>query len=400
MNDAILVINAGSSSIKFSAYAVVLDTLDCVFRGQVERINTQPHFVIRDGNGEVLADDRWDRDPSRGGHEQAFAHLREWLASQVHELSLVAVGHRVVHGGVDLCVPTLIDDDVLQMLESLVPLAPLHQPHNLSAIKAVMGANPELPQVACFDTAFHRDHPKVADRFGLPPEYYDAGIRRFGFHGLSYEYITKTLPTIAPTVADGRLVVAHLGSGASMCAIKNGHSIDSTLSFTALDGLPMGTRCGDLDPGVVIYLLREGMSLDEIEELLYKRSGLLGISGESNDMRRLLASENAEAAEAIDYFVYRIVRELGGLCSVLGGLDALVFTAGIGANSPEIRAAVCRRAAWLGIEIDEAANLAGNGQISTPGVTPSVWAIQTDEERMIALHTRQLIRQVNPSNAP
>jgi len=298
----------------------------------------------------------------------------------------------VAHGGPKFPEPVVIDAGVLGDLESLIPLVPLHQPHNLQPIRAIMKRRPELPQVACFDTAFHRGHPRVADRFGLPDELYQSGVRRYGFHGLSYEYIARRLREVAPTIADGRVVIAHLGSGASMCALKNGKSVETTMGFSALDGLPMGTRCGSLDPGVLLYLMREkGMDADALEALLYKDSGLLGISGISNDLRDLLKSQEPRAIEAIDYFVYRIGQELGALAATLGGLDALIFTAGIGENSPEIRRRVCQDAAWLGIELDKDANEAGRQCISRPGISPSVWVIPTDEERMIALHTRRLV---------
>jgi acetate kinase len=277
---------------------------------------------------------------------------------------------------------------VLRALERYVPLAPLHQPANLAGIRAAATFLPGVPQVACFDTAFHRQHPLVADQFALPIELYAAGVRRYGFHGLSYEYIARTLPEAAPEIAEGRVVVAHLGNGASMCALQAGRSIDATMSFTALDGLPMGTRCGNLDPGVLLYLLKEkGMDEPGLEDLLYKRSGLLGLSGVSSDMRELLASADPHAAQAVDYFVYRVGRELGSLAAALSGLDGLVFTAGIGEHAAEIRARVCRAAGWLGIDLDAAANARHGPRISVVGSRASAWVIPTDEERMIALHT-------------
>ena len=282
----------------------------------------------------------------------------------------------------------LIDGTVLATLDAIVPLMPLHLPHNLTAIRAIAKARPELPQVACFDTAFHHGHPRVADQFGLPWELYERGVRRYGFHGISYEYIAGTLKEIAPETAAGRVVVAHLGSGASLCAIKNGRSVDTTMGFSALDGLLMGTRCGALDPGVLLYLIKElRMTADEIETLLYKKSGLLGLSGISNDLRDLIDSDEPRAQAAIDYFVYRIGQALGAMTAALGGLDALVFTAGIGEHSPEMRQRVCEDAAWLGIELDLDANARNERRVSHPGASPSVWVIPTDEERMITRHT-------------
>jgi len=287
----------------------------------------------------------------------------------------------------------LIDDTVLATLDAVVPLMPLHLPHNLSAIRAIAKARPQLPQAACFDTGFHNTHPRVADHFGLPWELYEQGVRRYGFHGISYEYITSRLQQIAPETAAGKVVVAHLGSGASLCAIKNGRSIDTTMGFSALDGLLMGTRCGALDPGVLLYLLKElRMTADEIETLLYKKSGLLGLSGISNDLRDLVDNAEPRAQTAIDYFVYRIGQALGAMTAALGGLDALVFTAGIGEHSPQIRQRVCLDAAWLGIELDQDAKARSERRISRPGASPSVWVIPTDEERMIARHTVNCLR--------
>jgi acetate kinase len=298
---------------------------------------------------------------------------------------LACIGHRVVHGGTRYAAPVRVDEQVLAELYKLVPLAPLHQPINLAPIRKLRAARPELPQAACFDTAFHRTQPREAELFALPRHFYDEGIRRYGFHGLSYQFIARSLQEMAPQAAVGRTVVAHLGSGVSMCALHNGRSVATTMGFTALDGCPMGTRSGSLDAGVVLHLARErGMSLDAIEKLLYQQSGLLGLSGISNDMRALLRSDVPAAREAVDYFVYRLSRELGSLAAALGGLNALVFTAGIGENSPEIRAAICARAAWLGVELDDAANSAGGPRISRPHSAVSVWCIPTDEERMIA----------------
>jgi acetate kinase len=312
----------------------------------------------------------------------------------------VAVGHRVAHGGPVYSAPVIVDDAVLAVLDRFVPLAPLHQPHNLQPMRAIGQRFPGVPQVACFDTAFHRGHAEVADRYALPDELYQAGVRRYGFHGLSYEYIARTLPAVAPGVVQGAVVVAHLGSGASMCAVKGGRSVDSTMGFTALDGLPMGTRCGQLDPGVVLHLLSErGYGVKEVERLLYQEAGLRGLSGSSNDVRDLLASQDPRARLALDYFVYRVGRELGGLAAAMGGIDALVLTAGIAENSAEMRGRICAQAAWLGLRLDEAANQAGGPRISTPGSRVSAWVIPTDEERMIAEHTLATWRRHREASA-
>ena len=388
MVDAVLTINAGSSSLKFSVYRVAEAARpELAAKGQIEGIGTAPHFAAEDAAGKALVERRWPDDRA-SGHAEFFRVLGGWLREQFADSELIGVGHRVVHGGVDYAQPVRVDPAVLEKLTALCPLAPLHQPHNLAGIRAVAGFRPELPQVACFDTAFHRIHPEVADWFALPRRFYDDGIRRYGFHGLSYEYIAHALPEVAPEIAAGRVVVAHLGSGASMCAMQAGRSMDSTMGFTALDGLPMGTRCGALDPGVVLHLIRAyGMDADAIERLLYHDCGLKGVSGISNDMRDLLASEDPRAAQAIELFVWRIGRELGALTAGLGGLDGLVFTAGIGERSAAIRARVCERAGWLGIELDEAANRAGGPRISGATSKVAVYAIPTDEEAMIARHT-------------
>jgi len=394
MPDAVLVLNAGSSSVKFSVYALgERDRLALDSKGQVEGIGTQPRFVAHGSDGAKLRDEAFAISGA-DGHDQALRRLGGWLRERLADDRLLAVGHRVVHGGVEFAAPVAIDASVLAKLESLCPLAPLHQPHNLAAIKAIKTQMPGLPQVACFDTAFHRHHPELADWFALPRRFYDEGIRRYGFHGLSYEYIASALPEVAPEIAKARVVVAHLGSGASMCGLRDGRSQDSTMGFTALDGLPMGTRCGALDPGVVLHLNRaHGMDADAIERLLYHDCGLKGVSGISNDMRDLLASDDPKAAQAIDLFVWRICRELGALAAALGGLDGLVFTAGIGERSPEIRARVCARAAWLGIELDDKANRSGGPRISTSASKIAVYAIPTDEELMIARHTLAVLRQ-------
>ena len=392
MEKVILVLNAGSSSLKFSVFALpAAGEMRAVAVGQIEGLGTAPRLKVKDGAGERIADEQWDKSEV-ASHAQALQRIAGLLRSRFQGSVLAGVGHRVVHGGPDYSAPLLLTQEAMTRLETFVPLAPLHQPHNLAAIRAVQEVQPELPQVACFDTAFHQTQETVAQFYGLPYEYYERGIRRYGFHGLSYEYIAATLPRVAPEIASGRVVVAHLGSGASMCALHGGLSVGSSMGFTALDGLMMGTRPGNMDPGIVLYLLQqEGMSAKQIEDLLYKRSGLLGLSGIGNDMRVLLASDAPRARLAIDHFVYRISRELGALAAVLGGLDALVFTAGIGENSARIRQLVCEKARWLGIEIDEAANELGGPRISSAGSRTSAWVVPTNEELMIARHTRKLL---------
>jgi acetate kinase len=399
MADAVLTINAGSSSLKFSVYQIGDDDRPSLAaKGQVEGIGTSPRLIAEDAEGQMLVERSW---PDRSADHSAFFRVvGSWLREQFSDTALVGVGHRVVHGGIDYAAPVRIDPAVLTKLEALCPLAPLHQPHNLAGIRAVAAVQPELPQVACFDTAFHRGHPELADWYALPRRFYDQGIRRYGFHGLSYEYIASVLPEVAPELADGRVVVAHLGSGASMCALHAGRSIDSTMGFTALDGLPMGTRPGALDPGVVLHLIRAyGMDADAIERLLYHDCGLKGVSGIGNDMRTLLASDDPRAAQAIDLFVWRIGRELGALTGVLGGLDGLVFTAGIGERSAEIRRRVCERAAWLGIELDPTANRSGGPRISALTSRVGVYALPTDEELMIARHTLAVLRRAPTAGA-
>jgi acetate kinase len=391
MADAILVLNAGSSSLKFSVF-LGGDPPEPLLRGQLEGLLTQPRFVARDHAGGVAGEREWGAG-TKLGHDGAIEFLFAWgRGGQLRGHRIAAVGHRVVHGGLQFTRPVLLDPQVLAALEQLTPLAPLHQPHNLAAIRAVAQHAPGLPQVACFDTSFHRTQPAVAQAFALPRQYAAEGVCRYGFHGLSYEYIASVLPGLDARAAAGRTVVAHLGNGASMCALKGGQSVATTMGFTALDGLPMGTRCGALDPGVLLYLMdRHGMDARALENLLYQQSGLLGVSGISSDMRTLLASPDPKAAEAIDLFVYRVGRELGSLAAALGGLDALVFTGGIGENAPAIRARVCRDAAWLGLECDEAANDAGGPRISRPESRVTAWVIRTNEELMIAQHTRRLL---------
>jgi len=392
MVDAIAVINAGSSSIKFSLFVERGETLDLHVRGQVEGIDASPRFVARRSDGTSAAEMSWTN-VAKPGHDGALDHLTAFMRTELADTRLVAVGHRVVHGGLKYSTPVLIDAEVVAALEQLAPLAPLHQPHNLAPIRRLREQAPELPQIACFDTAFHRTNPEVAQRFALPEELHDAGVRRYGFHGLSYEYIASVLERFDPRGAAGRTVVLHLGNGASMCALQAGRSIASTMGFTALDGLPMGTRAGSIDPGVILYLMNErGMDARSIEKLLYTQSGLLGVSGISSDMRALQSSDDPRAKLAIDLFCYRIRRELGSLAAALGGLDAVVFTAGIGENAAAVRERVCRDAAWLGVQLDPSANLDGGPRLSTPGSSTSAWVIATNEELMIARHTRRLMR--------
>jgi acetate kinase len=326
------------------------------------------------------------------GHDGALKHLFDFLKQELVDDRLVGVGHRVVHGALDYREPVRLDAKVLATLEKFVPLAPLHQPHNLAPIRALLAAIPDLPQVACFDTAFHRTNPDIAQRFAIPAELHDAGVRRYGFHGLSYEYIASVLPQYDAKAAAGKAVVLHLGNGASMCAIEAGKSVASTMGFTAVDGLPMGTRTGALDPGVILYLMdQRGMDARAIEKLIYSQSGLLGVSGISSDMRTLLDSDDPRARLAIDLYCYRIRREMGSLAGALGGLDAIVFTAGIGENSAAIRERVCRDAAWIGVELDATANAKGGPRISAGASRISAWAIPTNEELMIARHARRVI---------
>jgi acetate kinase len=391
MTETILVLNAGSSSIKFQLFAVGPDDrLMRRMKGQVEGIGTRPRLFVKAKEGEVLVDEPWPAD-AVGDVPSALDKVLAWLMRQLGGALPSAIGHRVAHGGPDYSEPTAIDDAVLERLDLLVPLAPLHQPNNLAPIRAIRDRRPELLQVACFDTAFHRGHSEVAQRFAVPDALHREGVRRYGFHGLSYEYIAKTLPRIAPAIAGGRVVVAHLGSGASMCAVKAGRSIDSTMGLTALDGLPMGTRIGQIDPGVLLYLLNaKGWDAARLERFLYQECGLKGLSGISNDLRDLLASEAPLARIAVDYFVYRIVREAGALASAMGGIDGVVFTAGIGENAAPVRSRVCQGLAWLGLELDEVANGRHGPRISTAESRISAWVIPTDEERMIARHTHQI----------
>jgi acetate kinase len=385
----IAVLNAGSSSIKFALYEAGRDGA-LLFRGQVERLGLEPRLMARNAAGEVVLERRWPK----GGldHHGATAEILKLERDLLAGRPVIAFGHRVVHGGLDFAAPTRIDAGVMAKLMRLVPLAPLHQPHNLAPIEAIAAAAPHLPQIACFDTAFHRSQPAIAQAFALPRELSAAGVRRYGFHGLSYDYIVSRLRETAPQIADSRLIIAHLGNGASLCAVHEGRSVASTMGFTAVDGLMMGTRTGSLDPGVILYLMQErGLDAKGIEDLLYRRSGLLGVSGVSSDMRTLRQSPAPEAAEAIALFVYRIVREAGSLAAAMGGVDAMVFTAGIGENDGDTRAEVAEGCHWLGLELDRGLNGHAARCISTATSRVSVWIIPTDEERMIARYTSQAV---------
>jgi len=392
MNKYLLVINAGSSSIKFAIYQVViLSTLRVDATGQIEGIGNHSRFMVRDAQGNILSNCLLSTEEVNN-HADAIIIIRSWLLEYIRGGTLLAVGHRVVHGGQQYFTPILIDEKVLIDLENLIPLAPLHQPHNLAAIRALQEIMPTLPQVACFDTALHRTQPDIAQLFALPRGITDAGVRRYGFHGLSYEYIVSVLPDLDASLVKARIIVAHLGNGASLCAIQNGRSVATTMGFSPLDGLVMGTRCGSLDPGVLLYLMKHyNMDAHALEQLLYYQSGLLGVSGISSDMHTLLDSDEPQAKEAVDLFVYRVGREIGSLVAALGGLDALIFTGGIGENSAEIRAKICQWTEWLGLELDVSANEAGAPCISMPNSKLSAWVVNTDENRMIAQHTLQQI---------
>jgi len=391
MAGTILCLNAGSSSLKFALFRTGGGAeMTPVAQGKIEGIGLEPHLIVHDASGKVTAERRWTCE-DQATHETLLEGLLDQIDKDVGR-DLIGVGHRVVHGGTAFSAPVRIAGDVLDRLDALCPLAPLHQPHNLSPIRAVLALRPTLVQVACFDTAFHHFQSAVATRLGLPRSFEDEGMRRYGFHGISYEYVARRIAEIDPRLAAGRVVVAHLGNGASLCGIKAGRSVDTTMSFTALDGLVMGTRCGSIDPGAVLYLLQQkGMSPDAIEHLLYEQSGLLGVSGISSDMRELLGSADPRAQEAVDLFVYHIARETGALVSSLGGLDGLVFTAGIGENASEIRARACVRLAWLGVDIDAEANRRNDPVISTSASAIVVRVIPTNEELMIALHTAELL---------
>ena len=422
MSQGLLVINAGSSSIKFSVFALPADggDLALVCRGLQENIGEEnPHFKAFDHDGRVLTDVR--PTPPTGGHyrkqgpdhrrrandnqpsladgdvydhQAALRDLLGWLGKMPNLPEVIAAGHRVVHGGKEFSDPQRLTPEIMTRLETFIPLAPLHQPHNLAGIRALTAVRPDLPQVSCFDTAFHHGQPELARLFALPLVYRREGVQRYGFHGLSYEYIAGALAEVVGTSTTGRVVVAHLGNGASMCAMRDGRSMASTMGFTAVEGLPMGTRSGSLDPGVLLYLIEQhGMGARDLNNLLYKQSGLLGLSGVSNDMRELLASSDPNAKLAVDYFTYRIARELGSLAAAMGGLDALVFTGGIGEHAAAVREQVCARSAWLGIELDAAANTEHRSRISSPASRVAVWVLPTNEELVIARHTRKLVQE-------
>jgi acetate kinase len=393
VSNTIFVVNAGSSSIKFQLFAVDAgEQLERHMKGQIDGIGSRPRLAAKDRDGRSLIDRTWPASDVKdvpAALDKVIVFLRDFSRGELP----IAVGHRVVHGGPDFSSPIIIDDAVLRRLEQLTPLAPLHQPNNLAPIRLLLERQPKLPQVACFDTAFHRSHPEVADRYAIPESFFLEGIRRYGFHGLSYEYVADRLRTVAPNIASKRVIIAHLGSGASMCAISAGRSVESTMGFTALDGLPMGTRCGQLDPGVVLYLMSEKqLSADAITELLYAKCGLKGLSGISNDVRELLASSDPRAKLALEYLSYKIALFTGMLAAAMNGVDGFVFTGGIGENAPGVRDAVARRLTWMGLELDPDGNAKSNGCISRPRSPVACYVIPTDEELMIARHTLQIVR--------
>lgn len=392
MNEALFVVNAGSSSIKFKLYRVAGDDIELMIGGAVDGIGTRPRLKARDGSGETLVERNFAV-AEVSNATQAQQVLADWVVGQIKDVSVIGIGHRVVHGGPVYSAPVLVDDAVMKTLETFIPLAPLHQLSNLEPIRVLRQRRPDLPQVACFDTAFHRGHPELSDRFALPRALHDEGVRRYGFHGLSYEYVSKALNGIAPEMADKRVIIAHLGSGASVCALQGARSIETTMGFTALDGLPMGTRSGSLDPGVVLHLIEQkGMSPAEVGHMLYHESGLLGLSGISNDARALLESDRPEAAMALDFFSLRVAQAFASLSVSLGGLDALVFTAGVGENAHQVRRNVVERLHWTGLSLDDDANRRNDGRIDAGGSRAAIFVIPTDEERMIGQHTLRLLR--------
>lgn len=389
MNDAIVVLNTGSSSLKFSVFERAEPELRLVVRAQIDGLNATPRLIAKDPEGEVVTERLW-RQPI--DYRDALKSVLTFLRNHFTQYRVCAVGHRVVHGGLEYSQPVRLDAAVLARLESYIPLAPLHQPHNLAPIRVLLDRSPEVLQVACFDTAFHRNAPWMAQTFALPAELTERGIRRYGFHGLSYEYLMTVMPKLDARAAAGRLVLLHLGNGSSMCAVRGGHSMATTMGFTTADGLPMGTRCGSLDPGVILYCMDElKMNVRDVERLIYHESGLLGVSGISSDMRALEESGTPGARAAIDLYCYRIGRELGSLAAALGGLDAMVFTAGIGEKSALVRERVCRDAHWLGVQLDGVANASGGSRISTASSHVSVWRVPTNEELMVAQHTSRLL---------
>ena len=393
MTDAILTLNAGSSSVKFALYAYLpgaTDIIEALADGEIDGIGDSPHLTIREAKGKIAV----DRDLPAGADYGALLQLvLDWIRGHSAGLTLVAAGHRVVHGGADFSAPVLIDETIMARLAALTPLAPSHQPHNLAVMRALAKSSPDLPQVACFDTSFHVTNTPLVTTYALPRALTAEGVRRYGFHGLSYEYIASTLPHYLGAAAEGRVVVAHLGHGASMCALHARRSVATTMGMTALDGLPMGERCGAIDPGVLLFLMKEkGMGYDELTALLYHQSGLLGVSGISDDMRTLLASPAREARDAVDMFIYRTGRELGSLAAALGGLDALIFTGGIGEHAAPVRDGVCRNAAWLDIALDASANATDGPRISAADSKVPVFVIPTNEDLMIARHSVAILK--------
>lgn len=389
MADAILTINAGSSSIKFALFELK-NGFECSIEGEAEGIGTSPHLLIR-ANGQVALEKRWPDDKTLG-YEPLLSESLDWIEQHLGNDKLIAAGHRIVHGGRTFFAPVLITQDVIKDLESLIELAPLHQPHNIAPMRILFKLRPNLKQIGCFDTAFHHTMPEIAKRIPIPRKYHDQGVLRYGFHGLSYEYISSCLPDIAPDLAKGRTIVAHLGNGASMCALQAGKSVDSTMGFTALDGLMMGTRTGAIDAGVVLYMAQSrNMDSDALTALFYKQSGLLGVSGISSDVRTLLATPAPEAREALELFAFKAAHQAAGLVTSLGGLDGLVFTAGIGEHAAPIRADICARLAWMGITLSPDANNANAPVISTPDSKIEVRVIPTNEELVIARHTLKLV---------
>jgi len=397
--DTILVVNAGSSSLKFQVFEIGEGaSLNCVIKGQMDGIGVRPRLRANKPDGPGLIDQNYSAEEV-ADLPGAIRTAGAWLRT-TQDLNPIAVGHRVVHGGPDYDQPVLLNAQVVAQLERYVPLAPLHQPNNLAPIKSLLANRPELPQVACFDTAFHRNHGALADRYALPERFYAEGVRRYGFHGLSYEFIAERLGEVAPEIANQRVVVAHLGSGSSMCAINGGRSVDSTMGFTALDGLPMGTRPGQIDPGVVLYLIdQKGMSAADVQKMLYQECGLKGLSGLSNDVRELQESKDSRAAFALDYFAHRVGLCAGMLSAALGGIEAFVFTAGVGENSPTMRARIAEKLTWLGAALDPAANAKGGPKISLPDSRVALYVVPTNEELMIARHTLSLLSRRQPERA-
>lgn len=390
MAECIAVLNAGSSSIKFALYQHGAEQ-HLLFGGQVEQIGVAPKLTVKDSNGEKMLENSWGA--KELDHAKATKTILETSIGLLGGKAVSGIGHRVVHGGTQFTAPALVTKEVVTALRGFTPLAPLHQPHNLAPIEAISVAAPHIPQVACFDTAFHQTQPALAQTFAIPRELTDSGVRRYGFHGLSYEFVSTRLKEIAPDLAAGRVIIAHLGNGASLCAIRGGRSTATTMGFTAVEGLMMGTRCGSIDPGVLIYLMDEKrMDARALENLVYKKSGLLGVSGISSDMRTLRQSDEPHAREAIDLFIYRIVREIGSLAAALGGVDGIVFTGGIGQNDAATRREVIAGCAWLGAQVDEASNKGVEGRIDSSSSEIPVWVIPTDEERVIARHTASLLR--------